>query len=244
MSDLTAIVLIALTLLGEARNQPPDGQACLAHTVVNRMAISGWTTEEVLFQPHQYLVWERDKVAPKYGLRMRWLSCTVSGQFPHNPWCMEPVLMIGSPTDWWEVFGIAARVYFGEDPPEGCEGTTHYDNPKFWPDTNGEPPWASAMRFGACIGDHCFYANDKAWEGRMPIYEYECGNCHCRFDLRRPMSERDDAPCCPECRFIRPAIRVMTTPAVINVKGGATHAGRDIFPDVDGCAAGTCGYDG
>lgn len=158
MNAVAAITLIALTIIGEARTQPREGQVCLAWTVLNRMEKSGWSAEEVLFQPHQYRVWDRGVVAPDYGLRLRWLICDAWGQFPNNPWCMQPVLDIGSYDYWWRTWALAARVYFGfEQPPEGCEGVTHYDNPHFWPDNNGIPPWAEEMQLAGCISDHCFW---------------------------------------------------------------------------------------
>jgi hypothetical protein len=157
-SAIAAISLIALTIIGEARLQPLDGQRCLAWTAVNRMEHSGWDAERVLFQNHQYRVWDKDVVALDYGLRLRWLQCLTSGQFPDNPWCMEPVLMIGTPDYWWRTWSLAARIYYGvELPPEGCEGVTNYDNPIFWPDSDGLPPWAGQMELATCIGDHCFW---------------------------------------------------------------------------------------
>ena len=158
MNAIAAISLIALTIIGEARMQPPEGQACLAWTIRNRMERSGWSAEAVAFQQWQYLVWECDVVAPDYGLRQRWLICAAWEQFPDNPWCMEPILAIGSSGYWEEVWAIAEGVYFGlEPPPEGCEGVTHYDNPRFWPDNDGVPPWAAKMQLAGCIGDHCFW---------------------------------------------------------------------------------------
>jgi putative FmdB family regulatory protein len=34
----------------------------------------------------------------------------------------------------------------------------------------------------------------------MPIYEYECKKCACRFELTRRFSEDEGSPCCPRCR--------------------------------------------
>jgi len=120
------------------------------------MLRSEWSAEEVVFQKYQYLLWEPNKVAPDYGLRMRWLRCMARGAFPNNPWCMEPILMIGDEAYWSQVFNIAATVYWElEPPPEGCEGVTNFDNPAFW--INGEPPWAEKMELGTCIEDHCFW---------------------------------------------------------------------------------------
>ena len=33
----------------------------------------------------------------------------------------------------------------------------------------------------------------------MPIYEYTCTSCECRFERLRPMSRMDDDAPCPEC---------------------------------------------
>ena len=149
------VALIALTIIGEGRNQPADGQACLAHTILNRMVRSGWSVEEVLFQPYQYRVWDWGVVAPEYSLRLQWLKGAALGQFPDNPWCMEPVLTIGSEEYWERVYGIAEAVYNGADPPKGCEGVTHYDNRVFW--GGDDPPWAVHMELGMCVADHCFW---------------------------------------------------------------------------------------
>jgi putative FmdB family regulatory protein len=33
----------------------------------------------------------------------------------------------------------------------------------------------------------------------MPIYEYECGSCGHRFELRRSMTDKDEGIACPKC---------------------------------------------
>lgn len=155
MHPIHYISLIALTIILEARGQPAMGKELVAHAVVNRMEISGWSTEEVIFQPHQYLPWERDVLAPGYELRRRWLICQAMELFPRDPWCMEPLMTIGSEKYWDEVYGIAKAVYLGKPEPPGFEGVTIFDNPIFWPD--GEPPWASGKEFLGRVGDHAFY---------------------------------------------------------------------------------------
>jgi len=46
------------------------------------------------------------------------------------------------------------------------------------------------------------------------------------------MDERNSEPDCPECFQKGVGARVITIPSVLRVEGGATHTGRDIFPDV------------
>ncbi len=47
----------------------------------------------------------------------------------------------------------------------------------------------------------------------MPIYEYECEECACRFELKRRFDEDEGSPCCPQCRGkVR---RLFSLPAII-----------------------------
>ena len=47
----------------------------------------------------------------------------------------------------------------------------------------------------------------------MPIYEYECEECACRFELKRRFDEDEGSPCCPQCRGkVR---RLFSSPAII-----------------------------
>ncbi len=47
----------------------------------------------------------------------------------------------------------------------------------------------------------------------MPIYEYECEICACRFELKRRFDEDEGSPCCPQCRG--KARRLFSPPAII-----------------------------
>ncbi len=38
----------------------------------------------------------------------------------------------------------------------------------------------------------------------MPIYQYECENCGCDFELLRAISEGDSDITCPECKAEHP----------------------------------------
>ena len=47
----------------------------------------------------------------------------------------------------------------------------------------------------------------------MPIYEYECEKCACRFELKRRFDEDEGSPCCPQCQS--KARRLFSAPAII-----------------------------
>ena len=47
----------------------------------------------------------------------------------------------------------------------------------------------------------------------MPIYEYECEKCACRFELKRRFGEDEGGPCCPQCQGkVR---RLFSLPAIL-----------------------------
>ncbi len=54
----------------------------------------------------------------------------------------------------------------------------------------------------------------------MPIYEYECEKCACRFELKRSFSDGAGSPCCPRCRD---KVRRLFSPSVILFKGSGFY---------------------
>ena len=159
--DTWRVVLLALTIIMEARNQPDLGKAMVAQVAMNRAA--GGSVEAVLFQDGQFVVWAPDVYGPGYSLRLAVLECYAVGALPDDPWCIERWmaarapgwgrrLVIGSAEYWQGVLTIAADVYEGTwAPPPELAGKTHFDNPIFWP---GElPPW---LRNCVRVGDHVF----------------------------------------------------------------------------------------
>ncbi len=50
----------------------------------------------------------------------------------------------------------------------------------------------------------------------MPIYEYECEKCACRFELKRRFDEDGGSPCCPQCQG---KVRQLFSPPAILFKG-------------------------
>ena len=54
----------------------------------------------------------------------------------------------------------------------------------------------------------------------MPIYEYECEKCACRFELTRRFDEDAGTPRCPRCRG---KVRRLYTPSAILYKGSGFY---------------------
>ncbi len=54
----------------------------------------------------------------------------------------------------------------------------------------------------------------------MPIYEYECEKCACRFELKRRFDEDAGSTCCPQCQG---KIRRIFSPSVILFKGSGFY---------------------
>jgi len=54
----------------------------------------------------------------------------------------------------------------------------------------------------------------------MPIYEYECEQCACRFELRRRFNEDEGSPCCPHCQG---KVRRLFSPSAIIFKGSGFY---------------------
>lgn len=159
--------LIAMTILWEAPHQPEMGQELVAHTIVNRSEQWGMNLEAVVMQRGQYAGWTEER-------RELWLQCPIEHELllwlPW--WCMDPVGHLdmihvqiqftnehgwrkATASDWWRVWWIAATVMMGKPEPEGYEGVTYFDNPRFW--DGGEPPWAEGKECLGRVGDHVFY---------------------------------------------------------------------------------------
>ena len=54
----------------------------------------------------------------------------------------------------------------------------------------------------------------------MPIYEYECEECACRFELKRRFDEDGGSPCCPQCPG---KVRRLFSPPAILFKGSGFY---------------------
>ena len=54
----------------------------------------------------------------------------------------------------------------------------------------------------------------------MPIYEYECEKCACRFELKRRFDDDEGSACCPQCQG---KVRRIFSPPVILFKGSGFY---------------------
>ncbi len=54
----------------------------------------------------------------------------------------------------------------------------------------------------------------------MPIYEYECEKCACRFELKRRFDEDEGSPCCPQCWG---KVRRLFSPSAIIFRGSGFY---------------------
>ena len=56
----------------------------------------------------------------------------------------------------------------------------------------------------------------------MPLYEYVCGSCDTRFELRRAMDRSSEGTTCPRCEA--PAQRVLSVFAAVTASAGGEVA--------------------
>ena len=73
----------------------------------------------------------------------------------------------------------------------------------------------------------------------MPIYEYACPDCHCQFELMRPISKSAEAVACPECR--KPSKRKLSAfSSVSRSAGGMTTPIAGAGGGCAGCSSSSC----
>lgn len=124
------------TIIGEAGNQTPEGQAAVAHVIMNRVADGRWgaNPSNVVTAPGQFEPWQT---------RAKELN-SIS---PNS-------------TQYQNVGKIVDSVASGDD-PDFTGGATHFLNPKVVSSRTGGsvPTWAQGPSM--TIGDHKFFAPDN-----------------------------------------------------------------------------------
>ncbi len=71
----------------------------------------------------------------------------------------------------------------------------------------------------------------------MPIYEYQCKQCHTRFDALRAMSQADAPIACQKCESMDTNRQIS---AAYAHSGGRVVAGGGNSSGCGGCQGGSC----
>ena len=150
LRDQDPTVLLALTVLGEARNQPYQGKVAVAQVVRNRMDAKGLSVAEVVLKPQWFSCWNS---SDPNRLFLDQVVATQAGNV--------------KPEGLWEEVLQAAESALGtprEIDPTG--GATHYTSVDLWASIavkTKNPPWYSkrcidrgVTEFLIQIGSHCF----------------------------------------------------------------------------------------
>lgn len=140
--DPTSRDMIIRTVLGEAANQGPTGQAAVAHVIRNRMATGRWgkTGTEVVLAPKQFEPWDSS-----------------AGR-----------LMSYSPED--RRYQSAAQIVdqvFGGQSQDPTKGSTHFYAPVAQAQLGRNAPSWSRGQQGIKIGGHTFFAPEGRSTGKQ-----------------------------------------------------------------------------
>ena len=137
MADSSDRDLMIRTILGEAANQGLEGQAAVAHVIMNRLAAGRWgaTPSAVVLAPNQFEPWSTRRA--------------------------ELMAIDPNSVAYRNVGDIVDMVQSG-DIPDVTGGATHFLNEKIVRGRRGGslPSWAAAPV--AKIGEHTFYRPDDA----------------------------------------------------------------------------------
>jgi spore germination cell wall hydrolase CwlJ-like protein len=131
------------TIIGEAGNQGPQGQAAVASVILNRVAAGkyGKTASDVVLAPNQF-----------------------------EPWSTRRGELMGYKPDsaTYKNVGDVVDMVASGDVPDQTNGATHFLNPNIVMQRRGSlPDWAAKPV--AKIGDHTFFAPQGAVAGVDPL---------------------------------------------------------------------------
>jgi spore germination cell wall hydrolase CwlJ-like protein len=135
-SDLSPVDrdLMIRTIIGEAGDQGPQGQAAVAHVIMNRVAAGkyGQTPSDVVLAPHQFEPWS-----------------TRSGE----------LRAINPNSAAYQNVGDIVDMSASGDVPDPTGGATHFFAPKAQAALGRNvPAWATPQSQTAVIGGHTFFA--------------------------------------------------------------------------------------
>jgi putative FmdB family regulatory protein len=75
----------------------------------------------------------------------------------------------------------------------------------------------------------------------MPIYEYECANCHATFEKLRPMSQAHAPAICVHCGSTETSRAISLFSAISKGSDGGSRAIRGTGGGCATCGATSCG---
>lgn len=139
VKDFTDSEILFLTLVGEARGEPIQGQIAVANVIANRAKERGLSIREVCLQPKQFSCWNINDVN-------RPLLEELAKEFIYS----------SSPTEkysqlWWVVAGVVDRKI-----NDNTKGSNHYLTSTLFASTNA-PEWSKKFKQEpVVIGHHTF----------------------------------------------------------------------------------------
>lgn len=139
--QLSNLDTLALTVYGEARNQPVEGKIAVANVCRNRLKTNRWgaSYESVCLAPMQFSCW-----SPKGGLNNYTTLKALSQQIAGGKMPDDPVLK--------ECYAIAQGVMSGAF-QDNTEKATHY-----FVTATSQPSWARQHVPVCVIGAHSFFS--------------------------------------------------------------------------------------
>jgi len=137
--NLTDSEVLFLTLFGEARGEPVEGQIAVANVVLNRTRIRNMSIRDICLQPKQFSCWNESDPNRKLLEEMAKVFL-----FSNEPTIEHPQL-------WWIVEGIVSKKVI-----DNTKGRDHYLTKTLFVST-ARPSWAKVPKSDPIvIGHHVF----------------------------------------------------------------------------------------
>ena len=143
VKQLPARTVLGLTLWGEARGEPVEGQVAVAWVIRNRAARRHQTVQHVCLDRWQFSCWWGQDVNAQ-ALRARALRVITGDVVP------EP--------RWLALLQLAYQVLHGVV-PDPTQGADHYLTTALYQDEDA-PTWSKVLPVTVTIGHHTFLKDD------------------------------------------------------------------------------------
>lgn len=87
LSSLSSTEILGLTIIGESRGEPINGQIAVGNVIRNRASHNKTTYHEVCLTPKQFSCWNEDD--PNRSLLMELAEQLINGQFITDPYLKQ-----------------------------------------------------------------------------------------------------------------------------------------------------------